>query len=400
MPEKRPRYIDGLGWRYDVDTTRHHRQSDRDYYDRGIYHVTIATDGRRPLFGRVCGSTAASQGSPLAPHLEPSELGLFVQSTIENLPAHFAVKGLRLSVTASQVMPDHVHLVLFIIERSDISLGEVVRSFKAACTSHYRKMLAQSAPSALSSASPSSVPSLASPSEALSSSSALLPKLWEPIPAGYHERPLCYRGQLQAMIEYVRANPFRLLVRRERPQFMERRQHLLIAGSDYAAFGNIFLLRHPMRQQVFCHRRARLSQLTAEERRQYGYPLLPAEGDEYRTTNVDYTHTAAFAHQRDEVMEQARSGVVIVTPGISPGEKAIMHLCLENGFRLIILQNEPIGQFWKPERSRFEACARGSLLILSPWNLEGESRYEHFHNLNTFAASICDEGLQCVLKKE
>ena len=58
-----------------------------------------------------------------------------------------------------------------------------------------------------------------------------------------------------------------------------------------------------------------------------------------------------------------------------------------------------IGRYWKPEMSRFEACARGSLLILAPWNLDGigtvngipaDSDYSHFHNLNTLAAEICN----------
>ena len=72
--------------------------------------------------------------------------------------------------------------------------------------------------------------------------------------------------------------------------------------------------------------------------------------------------------------------------------------CLEKGYPLIHLQKEPIGPYWKPERQRFEACARGSLLILAPWNLDAmgavagvpsDSNYSRFHNLNTLAAEIC-----------
>lgn len=72
--------------------------------------------------------------------------------------------------------------------------------------------------------------------------------------------------------------------------------------------------------------------------------------------------------------------------------------CLEKGYPLIHLQKEPIGPYWKPERQRFEACARGSLLILAPWNLDtmgavagvpSDSNYSRFHNLNTLAAEIC-----------
>ena len=91
-------------------------------------------------------------------------------------------------------------------------------------------------------------------------------------------------------------------------------------------------------------------------------------------------------------------GTVIVNPGISRGELLMKDKCLDRGFPLIHLQKEPIGRYWKPERKRFEACARGSLLILAPWDLDTmddvngiprDSDYSRFHNLNTLAAEIC-----------
>lgn len=72
--------------------------------------------------------------------------------------------------------------------------------------------------------------------------------------------------------------------------------------------------------------------------------------------------------------------------------------CLSHGYPLIHLQAEAIGPYWKPEQSRFEACANGRLLILAPWHLDSkgsvdgipsDSDYSRFHNLNTLAAQIC-----------
>lgn len=91
-------------------------------------------------------------------------------------------------------------------------------------------------------------------------------------------------------------------------------------------------------------------------------------------------------------------GTVMVTPGISRGEQMMKNECIERGYPLIHLQATPIGQYWKPEKKRFEACARGALLILAPWNLDtmgdvgnvpSDSDYSRFHNLNTLAAEIC-----------
>jgi len=36
-----------------------------------------------------------------------------------------------------------------------------------------------------------------------------------------------------------------------------------------------------------------------------------------------------------------------------------------------------------------EACARGALLILAPWGLDGDTDYARFHRLNDLAAEIC-----------
>ena len=89
---------------------------------------------------------------------------------------------------------------------------------------------------------------------------------------------------------------------------------------------------------------------------------------------------------------------VIVTPGISRGEQLMKNECIERGLPLIHLQSIPIGPFWKPEIGRFDACARGALLILAPWDLDtmgdvgkvpSASDYSRFHNMNTLAAGIC-----------
>ena len=91
-------------------------------------------------------------------------------------------------------------------------------------------------------------------------------------------------------------------------------------------------------------------------------------------------------------MAAAKSGDVLVTPGISECEKRIKKMALEQGLRLIHVQADPIGQYWKPERSRFEACAYGTLLILAPWPEDMPaftSDYARFHYLNHLAERVC-----------
>ncbi len=88
-------------------------------------------------------------------------------------------------------------------------------------------------------------------------------------------------------------------------------------------------------------------------------------------------------------MQLAEEGTVLVTPGISKGESFIVNDALEASLPLILLQKEPIGEYWKPSQRRFYACASGRLLILAPWQNDGTSDYARFHHLNDLAKEIC-----------
>lgn len=176
------------------------------------------------------------------------------------------------------------------------------------------------------------------------------------------------------------------MLRQLLPDVLRRCLHVQIGEHHYGAFGNLFLLRWPRRLQVQCHRR---------------HPV----------TAQPYEETADYANER-RLWEAAviEGGTVIVTPGISRGEQLMKHECLQRGYPLIQLQKEPIGRYWKPEKSRFDACARGSLLILAPWHLDtmgtvggvpADSDYSRFHNLNTLASEICAfEGEAKIIKNQ
>lgn len=80
---------------------------------------------------------------------------------------------------------------------------------------------------------------------------------------------------------------------------------------------------------------------------------------------------------------------MLVTPGISKGESHVVSDALDAHFPLILLQKEAIGEYWKPSQRRFFACAAGHLLILSPWQVDGDTDYSRFHRLNDLTREIC-----------
>ena len=180
---------------------------------------------------------------------------------------------------------------------------------------------------------------------------------------GYHDRIVRDAGMLENLRRYMDDNPFRARIREEIPHLMQRRLHLWIHDREYAAFGNLFLLKNPEKIQVFFHRKN-------------------AQGTP--------THlTPDYAKERDSLLLKSEEGAVLVTPGISKGEQGVVAAALSRHLPLIILQKEEITEYWKPVQSRFYACTSGHLLILAPWSLNGESDYERFHTLNDLARDIC-----------
>ena len=177
---------------------------------------------------------------------------------------------------------------------------------------------------------------------------------------GYNDKILLREGQLERWKEYLSDNPRRLLMKREHPDLFRIQRGLNVKGQSFSAIGNIFLLTRPLRLQVQCSRR-----LTDEQ----------------------------IAEQREEFLEQARQGAVLVSPSISKGEKAIMRAAFEEGFPIIILQENGFADLAKPGGKRMEACAMGKLLLLAPWEHHNEqqtiSRGQCLQ-LNDLAHMICE----------
>lgn len=109
------------------------RDSHHDYAERRMYMITIEVEGRRALFGRVEGDVAAPNGSDEAPHIVLSPLGKMVQDEWLGIPRFFP----QIEVMAVQMMPDHMHGILFVKDRLPVHLGQVISGFKAGC----RKMM-------------------------------------------------------------------------------------------------------------------------------------------------------------------------------------------------------------------------------------------------------------------
>ena len=371
----------------------HRRAFFHDYNRPGTYMITMVTEGRKRVFGCIEGHIRGKQGTADYPHLHCSALGsLVLQEEVKKIPIFYPM----VEVWKVALMPDHIHLLINVKKKLPAGkhLGNIVRGFKTGCTRAWWKLedeascdvpcgeaqgtmlrredIGEAQGTVLRREDIGEAQGTVSPREDMRPSgenpstvpevfpSGLRPVLFQ---AGYHDRIVMRDCTLDNIFRYMEENPFRAKLREETPDLMQRQLHLWIQGREYAAFGNLFLLKYPEKEQVFFHRRSK-----------EGIP----------------THlTPEYDKEKTLLLQHAEQGTVLVTPGISEGEKGVVQAALAEHFALIILQKEPITEYWKPSQGRFYACATGRLLILAPWKVVGDSDYTRFHSLNDMAREIC-----------
>ena len=118
------------------------RKVGHDYQQRQIYMITMATEGRLPLLGKVVGKSDGQKGTPEEPRVELTELGKQVERNWHDI----AVRYPQIDVLALQMMPDHFHGILFVKEHIEKPLGKVLLGFKQGCNKAYRRLFPSASP--------------------------------------------------------------------------------------------------------------------------------------------------------------------------------------------------------------------------------------------------------------
>ena len=312
---------------------------DHDYTARRMYMVTMVTEERKPLFGKVVGRSEVVDPSTEAPHIELSPLGEAVAQIWQTIGSHHP----EVKVVALQMMPDHLHAILFVKSQMEKPLGKVLLGVKQACNQAFREIM------------PVEFVAVAQRHAQQKRENGLL------FAKGFNDQILLRDGQLERWLNYLKENPRRLLMKRMNPDLFRVQRGLTYAGQSFSAIGNRFLLERPIKMQVQCSRSITEDDLQAK---------LTA------------------------CLRAGRQGAVLVSPAISQGEKTIMRAAFEEGLPLIYLQENGFTDLAKPGGKRMEACARGQLLILAPWEHHNEKitiKRGQCLQLNEMAKMICEE---------
>lgn len=250
-------------------------------------------------------------------------LGDSIKDEILAIPSYHP----KLEIVRFVIMPDHIHFVVRVRAELKKPLGNELAGFFGSCSAHSCRI----------------------------SKKISLVTLFQP----FHDRIIFDYQQLDRAIKYIEDNPRRLIVKRQFPDLFKRYLHLEIAGHEYAAFGNIFLLRSIYLLPVRIHRR--------------------------------WTE-AEFKAYKDYCIREMEKGAVPISPAIRKNEKDILNLALDKGGSVIMLTDQGFEDRFKPKGQRFDLCAEGRLLLLAPWpdntGRKSTAGYNEFHEMNDFAIAI------------
>lgn len=286
------------------------RDDHHDYTERRMYMITLEVEGRRPVFGRLVGDAFAPAGSADEPHIELTALGKAVQSEWLGIHGHYP----QIDVMAVQMMPDHLHGILFVKAQLPVHLGQVISGFKAGCRKAEKALTAAGQATAAEplstekagqtgeAAGPAAVPAAAQTAAGaqLSPQAAALPSQSAPyrplFAKGYNDLILRSYDELPTWQNYLRDNPRRLLMKRTSPEWLRPFFGLRIGSHTYSGIGNRALLTAPKLKSVRVSRRLNDQEVEAEVNR---------------------------------CLAEARMGTVLVSPAISPGEKRVMRAAFD-----------------------------------------------------------------------
>lgn len=345
-------------YRAPIKHSMRRRKIGHDYTKPYAYLITIDTTNRERLLGTLAGD------SPDTAHIVPTELGQAVIAYFRNIERYVMGKtGCRVQVLQYQLMPEHFHGILRIHDELPESwhLGKIIAGWKGTCSRAYWGSTATLSRGAVNEGQRGTSAASSLSSTAASNSSQSTPPLFS---NGYNDRPLYGPGQLEGWIAYLRDNPRRRWLKQHFPDRLRKVYNFKAgeSGTSYTAVGDTFALTYPERQQVRCHRN-----LTPEQ--------IQAEVEHYMTLT--------------------RQGVVLISPFISPAERAVYEACYEEKRRMVKLVKRALdGRFVYPQGRDFDACAEGFLLVLSPFMTGSEQAAEkcitrdQCLSLNDYAADL------------
>ena len=189
----------------------YHRACFHDYKQPGMYMITM-TLLPHAWFSKL-------SGTPNSPVLNLNSFGEAVEWELRQIHEHEP----SVFINTSILMPDHLHMQLTVANKLNRGIGAILAGFKSKCSQHFTQI-------------------------------NQLPDVQPVFKKDFHDRIIFNNDQLETVQNYIADNPRRLLIKRSHPDLFKVYNHLRIGNREFAAYGNIFLLRDFQLQQVRIHR--------------------------------------------------------------------------------------------------------------------------------------------------
>lgn len=361
-----------------------------DYRQPGFYMITMVTEGRRKVFGRLVGDSEDEA------RVELSELGMVLDEEIRGQ----MVRHPDIAIEEWTILEDHCHLLVHVRHEMRDHLGKVVWGIKYGTTAAYLNALtartgivhrvegtrlSQSARTSSGNTAAntartnvrcgaSNVRCGASASSMAGASASVItvPPLWQ---KGYHDRIVTSRRQIESVKRYIARNAARLWQKRHTDRsatrvtmrrlpinidlarrlkdtatywdqrrtvyhspFTQRHDNLHYADS-YVGLVQQFLRYNADARQTFL----RLKQCGNAALLDSGRPLVRVR----ISRSVTQTQFEEELHRILDLCE--REGAIPVSPFRSWSEKAMLRILRMNGFAHIIIHGEAMWDGWKPQ---------------------------------------------------
>ena len=404
------------------------RDSHHDYRERRMYMITLEVEGRRPLFGRVVGNAYAEPGSRDEPRIELTELGKAVQSEWMSIHGFYP----QIEVMAVQMMPDHMHGILFVTDTLPVHLGQVISGFKAGCRKAQRALIAAEEERTARKAAEKAAGEKAAErrteraGERAAERAAAEPLLTEKTrqekaeslltekARQEKEEPLLtekarqgeeqegkgkeQEGREPLVSQYATALPLPEEAGANCALFAKGYNDLILRSFDELPVWQNYLHDNPRRLLL---KRARPEWLRPFFGLQIGSHTYNGIGNRLLLTASKRKTVLVSRRLTDSMIEEetahylelAKQGTVLVSAAISPGEKRVMRAVFDAGYPTIVIMQNGFTPMSKPHGRQFDACASGALLMLSPWEHHNEKQKitaVQCRQMNLMALEICE----------
>ena len=329
----------------------------------GVYHLTFAVVNRIPLLGRLvpleqCVRRGMKRKTELA-DVEYSPLGLRIYHKVEELEQRHK----ELKICTKVIMPDHLHLVIWMREGFEDSVRLLAKGFAQGCSKIAREMAhggslcvapsdgalyTNTARTALhTNTAMTAIDPYCCSDGALHTNTAMTAIDPYDCGNGAHTlfsspfiRTLSRKGQLETMIQYVNHNPDNAWMRKLHPDLYVIRRNRVYGDLHFDTMGKSRLLDYPDRQVIALSR-----SLTDEE----------------------------IQHEVDNALLKAQAGLVTLTGAMNKGEQAVAKAIREAGYPLVVMMLDgfpPEGcdadRYYHPGGVYHKACGEGRLFLMAP----------------------------------